>query len=101
MAAQEILGWVLIVLGLVFVLLGFAGAVQNMFLSKASGTRALTAEAVTAFTKALTELIKALSTAPLWLACVVVGFALIAYGSRLAFPASPAIKSGSLMIGLF
>ena len=98
MTGQVALGWVLIVLGLLFVLVGFAGAIQNIFRSKETTTRSMTAEAMTAFLKALTELIKALSTAPLWLVCVLLGFALIAYGSRLAFPPASPVKSASLIL---
>ena len=77
---QVMVGWALMVVGFAFILLGFAGAVQNM-LPKPK-VRALGTAGDVDYLRALTELVKALSTAPLWLGCTVIGIILIIMGSR-------------------
>ena len=80
---MQALGWVLIVIGVAFILVGFTGAVRNMF--RREQTRSVLGLDV-GFLKAMTELVKALSAAPLWIACTIVGLILVVLGSRFAFP---------------
>ena len=77
---MAIVGVVLIVLGIAFLFLGFAGAVREMF------KKAVTRGGLAEFTKlidAVTALIKALTAAPLWLACVAIGVILVGAGAYL------------------
>jgi len=73
-----LLGWILTIVGLLFVLLGFVGAVRDILL-KPGAKQANWTEWI----QAITELIKALTAAPQWLALVVVGVGLVYWGQRL------------------
>ena len=82
---KDILGWTLIVVGFLFILLGFAGAVLTMFRPpKQRPADAMPIEAITKLIDAVTALIKALAAAPQWLALVVIGMGMVLYGSYLA-----------------
>ena len=82
--ANVVLGWILIVLGVIATAAGIGGGVAAMFKeirrkaeeNAAFGPTALPVE----FLKALTEFLNALVKAPVWLALVIIGFALIAWG---------------------
>jgi uncharacterized membrane protein len=73
-----LLGWILTVVGLLFILLGFVGAVRDIFL-KPKAQQANWMDWI----QAITELIKALTAAPQWLALVVVGVGLVYWGQHL------------------
>jgi hypothetical protein len=79
-----ILGWVLIVVGVIAVIAGVGGGIAKMFkeiLRKADenssyGFSFLPSE----YIEALTEFLNALIKAPPWIALIIIGFALIAWG---------------------
>jgi len=73
-------GWALIGIGVCFLLLGLVGAVLQLLPGPKSRTGA------TGFVKAVTELIRVLSKAPMWLSLTTVGVILVVIGSRYAFP---------------
>lgn len=76
-----ILGWIMIVIGILFVLVGFGNAVKTVF----PPTMGLEGEGGGVdIIKAITELIKALTAAPMWLGSTAVGCILIYFGTRLA-----------------
>ncbi|MGD2103255.1 MAG: hypothetical protein PVG83_13575 [Acidimicrobiia bacterium] len=81
---------VIIVLGVIFVLISAAGAILT--LARGTGkTKALAKDynpltGVTNLTKALTTLIEALTSAPIWLALAVVGVVLILLGAMMPLP---------------
>ena len=78
-----VFGWILTIVGLLFILLGFVGAVRDIFLKpQAQGANWLD------WIQAITELIKALAAAPQWLALVVVGVGLVYWGQYLVASAS-------------
>jgi sulfite exporter TauE/SafE len=77
---MNILGWVLIVMGILFVLLGLANAGKTTF----SNIKGIEPQSATGVINAVTELIKTISAAPIWLGTTAVGFALIYFGTRLA-----------------
>ncbi len=79
----QMLGWVLIILGVLLLLVGFAGAVQVLMTRRRAMPAAEVAEDRTTLTMALRVLIRALLSAPLWLACVIVGIALLILGSHI------------------
>ncbi|HEX8091090.1 MAG TPA: hypothetical protein VF762_19705 [Blastocatellia bacterium] len=79
-----ILGWILIVVGVIAIIAGVAGGIAEMFKQikhKAANAKAFgPAMLPTDFLKALTAFLNALVKAPLWLALVFVGIALVAWG---------------------
>ena len=86
---MTVLGWLLVVLGFLFILLAFAGAASEFLLGqwrKMSGEMGFAAdkiEALTKLTKALTGLLKVSYTGPRWFLSFVVGAFLIYTGLRL------------------
>jgi hypothetical protein len=81
---MAILGVFLIVAGVAFVLLGFAGAVLEMFKKARSTDRGVPSLSdISKLIDALTGLLKALTAAPMWLACVFIGSVFIAAGGYL------------------
>jgi uncharacterized protein involved in cysteine biosynthesis len=82
-----ILGWILIVIGVIATGAGVAGGIATMFkeiVRKANEDKDYGFDALpTEFLKALTEFLKALAAAPVWLALVIIGFALIAWGGTM------------------
>ncbi len=79
-----ILGWVLIVVGLFFILLGFARAVQTPPPRRVA--EALGEGGLAGIISALTKFVEALARAPQWLALTIVGVLLVVIGARLALP---------------
>ena len=75
-----LLGWTLTLLGVLFLLLGFVGAALDVF--RGRGAERIAPPA--GFFEALAAFLKALATAPRWLALVGVGVALVFFGQRLA-----------------
>jgi hypothetical protein len=78
-----VIGWVLIVAGLVLVVLGVFGAVV-LVIRKSTSYYQVRGPAETI--GAIDKLIQTLSGAPYWLSFIVVGVFLIWYGSTFAFP---------------
>lgn len=83
----NILGWILIAIGLVATLAGVAGGIAAMFRqiqNRAMTDRSFGLELLpTEFIWALTSFLKALIQAPPWLALIIIGLALIAWGGRI------------------
>jgi hypothetical protein len=78
-----ILGWVLTVIGVLAILAGVTGGVVKMIreiYSKGRPKNTTNIEGLTEFIKALTELLNSLIKAPIWLALIIIGFILIAWG---------------------
>ena len=79
-----VLGWILVVIGLVATLAGVVGGIAAMFKNvEQDASRGALGPGVlpTEFVKALTELVKVLIKAPQWLAMVVVGILLVLLGA--------------------
>lgn len=85
--AVNVLGWILIVLGLLASVAGIGGGIATMFQEiqkKVDKNRSFSGDFLpTEFLKALTEFVEALTKAPLWLALTVIGFFLIGWGGTL------------------
>ncbi len=78
-----ILGWVIIVIGIVATLAGVAGAIAELLKilqKRQSGSKY---DLPTDILTALRLLIEALVSAPVWLVLLIFGFALIVYGGTL------------------
>lgn len=82
-----VLGWILIVIGLIATVAGIGGGIAKMFKEitrKANEDSAYGFAALpTELFKALMEFLEALAKAPLWLALIIVGFVLIAWGGAM------------------
>ena len=83
----NILGWILIAIGLVAPLAGVAGGIAAMLQqiqNRARTDRSFGLELLpTEFIRALTAFLRALIKAPPWLALTLIGFVLIALGGRI------------------
>ncbi|HYN87041.1 MAG TPA: hypothetical protein VER55_00855 [Ardenticatenaceae bacterium] len=81
------LGGILIAVGVLAVIAGVSGGIAYMFRDlQRSALQARSPNALqfpTETINAFTELLRALTAAPIWLALVAVGFGLIIYGSTL------------------
>jgi hypothetical protein len=78
-----IVGWIVVVLGIVATLAGVAGAIVElikMIEGKKGGSKY---DVPTDILTALRLLIEALISAPVWLVLLIFGFALIVYGGTL------------------
>ncbi len=80
---MAVLGWVVILLGIIATLAGIAGAIAQMMrdIEKRQG-RPLTG-LPTDFVQAIPQLIQTLISAPIWLVLLIFGFALIVWGGTL------------------
>lgn len=80
-----ILGWLLIVVGFLFLLLAFAGAAAELVRTylTAPRERGITVGAAIKLIKAITDLLKTLFSGPRWFLAFVVGLVLIYLGVRL------------------
>lgn len=79
----SILGWVLIIIGMISTIAGIVGAIVIMMkelVGKGRPKGIPIPELPTDFIKASKELIEAFVQAPIWLALVIIGFVLIAWG---------------------
>jgi hypothetical protein len=83
-----VLGWVLIGIGALAVLFGVVGGILTMFKTimhpppgkpESYGIPGLPTE----FIKVLTEFLKTLIQAPVWLALIIIGIALVAWGGTM------------------
>jgi hypothetical protein len=77
-------GWILIVLGALFSLLGFTAAARELFASPAACLAMGPAVLPPGLLEAFGDILAALAAAPQWLALTVVGVFLIYAGTRVA-----------------
>ncbi len=78
-----VVGWIVVVLGIIAVIAGIAGAIVQLIKNiqnKKGGPRF---DLPTDILTALRLLIEALISAPVWLVLLIFGFALIVYGGTL------------------
>ncbi len=82
MPSTVLVGWILVVVGIIATLVGVAGAIIQLIrnLQKRQGGKLLDP---TDILTALRLLIEALVSAPVWLVLLIFGFALIVYGGTL------------------
>ena len=78
-----IVGWIVIVLGIVATLAGVAGAIIQLIKMIEGKTGRSKYDVPTDILTALRLLIEALISAPVWLVLLIFGFALIVYGGTL------------------
>jgi hypothetical protein len=79
--APMVLGWILIGIGLIATIAGIGGGIVRMMKDLSErGTAKGFAAPPTDLIKALKDLLEALIKAPVWLALVILGFILIAWG---------------------
>jgi len=83
---MPILGWTLMILGVLFVFLGFAGALREIIRGTIGPAATRGAEQYARLLEAVADLVRALTAAPQWLALVTVGVILIVLGAVFAFP---------------
>jgi hypothetical protein len=76
------LGWLLILLGIAFIVLSLVGAARDLFNRAVAPAAAGLAE-LTEFGKMLTELLKVLFSGPAWVAMFMAGLALVLLGAGL------------------
>jgi hypothetical protein len=79
-----ILGWVLIIIGVVAILFGVVGGIVTMFKGFQSSARSFAIGGIpTDFLKVLSEFLSNLIKAPVWLALIIIGVALIVWGGTM------------------
>jgi hypothetical protein len=81
-----ILGWALICIGVIATMAGIAGGIATLFLDikrRASEGAFGPTDLPTELLKVLTEFLKALTAAPVWLALTILGFVLVAWGGTM------------------
>jgi uncharacterized membrane protein len=80
-----VLGWVLIVIGILTLCAGVVGGILTMFeqFKKSPAAAAGVSVLPTAFIEVLTRFLDALKTAPVWLALIVIGIVLVAWGGSM------------------
>jgi hypothetical protein len=79
----EVLGWVCVLAGLLFLLVGVAGAVRATLIVRGD-TRGPDPAAWATLSAAVFELLAALAAAPFWLGCALLGLVLFCLGARAA-----------------
>ena len=80
---MEILGWIVVLVGIVATLAGIAGAIAQM-MRDVEGKEGRKSRALpTDFVDAIRLLIQTLISAPIWLVLLIFGFALIVWGGTL------------------
>lgn len=77
------LGWLLILLGLAFIVLSLVGAARDLFRAKAVAPAAAGLTELSEFGKMLTELLKVLFSGPAWVTMFIAGLILILLGAGL------------------
>lgn len=78
-----ILGYVLIVFGVLMICLGFFAATLEVFVSRKTRVMGLVQVDMGGVFKVLPELVKALTAAPKWLAIMIMGIILVGFGLQL------------------
>jgi hypothetical protein len=79
----QVLGWVFVLAGLLFLLLGLAGAVRATLIGRGA-TRGPHPAAWATLSSAVRGLLAALVAAPVWLGCALLGLVLFFLGARVA-----------------
>ncbi len=77
------LGWLLILLGIAFIVLSLVGAARDLFKAKTVAPAAGSLTELTEFGKMLTELLKVLLGGPAWVAMFMAGLILVLLGAGL------------------
>ena len=77
-----VLGWVIVVLGIIATLAGIAGAIAQL-MKDIQNRKGASLDLPTGFLEALRALIETLIRAPTWLVLLIFGFGLIVYGGTL------------------
>ena len=83
---STIVGWLLVVIGLVATVAGVGGGIATMFKEiqkKADKGAGGLAQLPEGLIDSLVELVKALGSAPVWLALVIIGLLLIVWGGTM------------------
>ena len=78
-----LLGWIIIVVGIIATLAGVAGAIIQLIKNLTRGENGSLLDSPTDILTALRLLIQALVSAPVWLVLLLFGFGLIVYGGTL------------------
>ncbi len=78
-----IVGWIVVVLGIIAVMAGIAGAIVELIKNIQGRKQGTNYDEPTDVLTALRLLIEALVRAPVWLVLLIFGFALIVYGGTL------------------
>ena len=78
-----VVGWIVVVLGIIAVMAGIAGAIIQLIRSLENRKKGSSYDLPTDILTALRLLIEALVAAPVWLVLLIFGFALIVYGGTL------------------
>ncbi len=78
-----VIGWIVVVLGIIAVMAGIAGAIIQLIKNIQSKKKGSNYDLPTDILTALRLLIEALVSAPVWLVLLIFGFALIVYGGTL------------------
>ncbi len=78
-----LVGWIIVVLGIIAVMAGIAGAIVELIKNIQGRKKGTNYDMPTDILTALRLLIEALVSAPVWLVLLIFGFALIVYGGTL------------------
>jgi hypothetical protein len=78
-----LLGWIIVVIGIIATLAGIVGAIAQLMRDIASRKGPISLDLPTDFLVALRALIETLMRAPTWLVLMLFGFGLIVYGGTL------------------
>jgi hypothetical protein len=78
-----LLGWIVVVLGIIATLAGIAGAIAQLMRDIRKRAGKATLDLPTDFLEALRALVEVLIRAPTWLVLLLFGFGLIVYGGTL------------------
>ncbi len=78
-----LVGWIIVVLGIIAVMAGIAGAIVELIKNIQGRKQGTDYDMPTDILTALRVLIEALIRAPVWLVLLIFGFALIVYGGTL------------------
>jgi len=78
-----LVGWILVVLGIIATIAGIAGAIAQLLKTLAKRQGGSRFDLPTDILTALRLLIEALVAAPVWLVLLIFGFALVVYGGTL------------------
>jgi hypothetical protein len=78
-----VVGWIVVVLGIIAVMAGIAGAIIQLIRNLKTRKGGAALDVPTDIITAIRLLIEALVSAPVWLVLLIFGFALIVYGGTL------------------
>ncbi|MBS3934033.1 MAG: hypothetical protein KGZ35_06730 [Truepera sp.] len=77
------LGWLLILLGIAFIVLSLVGAARDLFKARTVVSATASLAELTEFGKMLTELLKVLFSGPAWVTMFIAGLVLVWLGASL------------------